>query len=197
MRTSATAYMSSAVKVSALAAKRVGRGVQTRKPVLQNPASLASRWYFVDASDKVWARTFLPGPLVRVHLLCLQVVGRLANAIVPVLLGKTKPIYDPSRDCGDFVVVTNCDKAVFTGSKEKEKEYVHHTGFPGGLKVRHVAALFSTRCRWASLDHLSAHPPLRCSPHPFGGSESEFPSACLKRFGSSESLTHLLLRRWS
>jgi hypothetical protein len=72
---------------------------------------------------------------IRVRMVCLQVVGRLANAIVPVLLGKTKPIYDPSRDCGDFVVVTNCDRAVFTGSKEKDKNYIHHTGYPGGLKV--------------------------------------------------------------
>ncbi len=37
-------------------------------------------------------------------------------------------------DCGDFVIVTNVDKLVFTGNKLDQKKYYRHTGHPGGLK---------------------------------------------------------------
>ncbi len=38
-------------------------------------------------------------------------------------------------DCGDFVVVVNAAKAVWTGTKGKELIH-HHTMFPGGLKSK-------------------------------------------------------------
>jgi large subunit ribosomal protein L13 len=37
-------------------------------------------------------------------------------------------------DAGDFVVVVNADKVALTGKKWKEKLYIHHSGYPGGLK---------------------------------------------------------------
>ncbi|BGP22438.1 50S ribosomal protein l13 [Rhodotorula toruloides] len=64
-----------------------------------------------------------------------QILGRLATRIAIVLMGKHKPIYDPATDCGDYVVVTNCDKIRVTGKKAEQKVYRHHTMFPGGLKT--------------------------------------------------------------
>ncbi|KAF0853001.1 mitochondrial ribosomal protein L13 (uL13m) [Andalucia godoyi] len=61
-------------------------------------------------------------------------VGRLATQIATVLMGKHKPIFDNSMNCGDFVVVTNADKVEFSGKKEEDKIYRWHSGYPGGLK---------------------------------------------------------------
>ena len=62
-------------------------------------------------------------------------VGRLATHIATLLLGKHKPVYNPSLDCGDNVLVTNARQVQFTGKKWRQKHYRWHTGYPGGLKV--------------------------------------------------------------
>lgn len=72
------------------------------------------KWYVVDASGKV--------------------LGRLANRIAVVLMGKHKPIYTPHVDTGDYVIVVNADKVVLTGKKLDQKKYYRHSGYPGGLK---------------------------------------------------------------
>ncbi|KAG8852349.1 54S ribosomal protein L23, mitochondrial [Tulasnella sp. 330] len=71
-------------------------------------------WHDVDASNRV--------------------LGKLAQRIAIVLMGKHKPIYDPGVDCGDYVTVTNAKKVVVTGRKADQKMYIHHTMWPGGLK---------------------------------------------------------------
>jgi large subunit ribosomal protein L13 len=63
-----------------------------------------------------------------------QVVGRLASKVANLLRGKHKPTYTPHNDGGDFVVVVNAEKARFSGNKEQDKLFRHHTGFIGGLK---------------------------------------------------------------
>ncbi|MEA2012696.1 MAG: 50S ribosomal protein L13 [Verrucomicrobiota bacterium] len=63
------------------------------------------------------------------------VIGKLAVKIADILRGKNKPIYTPHVDTGDFVVVINAEKAIFTGGKEKKKEYATYSGYMGGLKV--------------------------------------------------------------
>ncbi len=78
------------------------------------PAEVKRDWFVVDATD--------------------MVVGRLATEIAKILRGKHKPIYTPSTDVGDFVIVTNAAKAVFTGKKHQDKRYYRHTGHPGGIK---------------------------------------------------------------
>jgi len=70
-------------------------------------------WYIVDATGKN--------------------LGRLATQIANVLKGKHKPIYTPSMDCGDFVIVINADKIRVTGNKLDQKYYYHYSGYPGGL----------------------------------------------------------------
>jgi large subunit ribosomal protein L13 len=79
------------------------------------PAEVTREWYVIDAEN--------------------QVVGRLASKIATVLRGKHKPTFTPHVDTGDFVIVINADKVRFTGAKETEKEYLSHSGYPGGQKV--------------------------------------------------------------
>jgi len=64
-----------------------------------------------------------------------QIVGRLATQIAEALRGKDKPEYTPHNDAGDYVVVINAEKVVFTGDKLTDKEYQWYTGWIGGLKT--------------------------------------------------------------
>jgi large subunit ribosomal protein L13 len=73
-------------------------------------------WHLVDAKDKV--------------------LGRLAVKIASILSGKNKAQYSPNADLGDFVVVVNAEKVKVTGNKFYQKNYYHHTGYPGGLKSK-------------------------------------------------------------
>lgn len=61
-------------------------------------------------------------------------LGRVSAMAARVLMGKNKPTWTPSTDCGDFVVIVNCEKARLTGRKPQQKIYRHYTGYPGGLK---------------------------------------------------------------
>jgi large subunit ribosomal protein L13 len=72
------------------------------------------KWWVIDAEGK---------PL-----------GRLASVIATVLRGKNKPIFTPHVDTGDFVIVVNAQKVKLTGRKLDQKEYVRHSGEPGGFR---------------------------------------------------------------
>lgn len=63
-----------------------------------------------------------------------QTLGRLSSQIARLLMGKHKPIYTPSQDIGDFVVVINAGSVRFTGKKAQQKVYYRHSNYPGGLK---------------------------------------------------------------
>ena len=63
-----------------------------------------------------------------------QVVGHVAEKAAVLLRGKHKPVYTAHCDTGDYVVVINAKKAVFTGQKEVNKEYRSFSGFMGGHK---------------------------------------------------------------
>ena len=60
-------------------------------------------------------------------------LGRVASRAAMLLMGKHKPIYVPSLDTGDHVIIVNAAKVKLTGSKENQKLYRRHTGYPGGL----------------------------------------------------------------
>ncbi|MCZ2357157.1 MAG: 50S ribosomal protein L13 [Bacteroidia bacterium] len=76
------------------------------------------------------------------------IVGRLASEIAKLLRGKHKPYYTPHALCGDSVIIINADKVRFTGRKLVEKEYIHHTGYPGGQRVTTPKALLAKHpCR--------------------------------------------------
>ena len=60
-------------------------------------------------------------------------VGRLAGQVAQVIRGKHKPTFQYNADCGDFVIVVNAEKAIWTGKKNDELVY-WHTMYPGGIK---------------------------------------------------------------
>jgi large subunit ribosomal protein L13 len=63
-----------------------------------------------------------------------EILGRLASKIASVAKGKHKPSFTPNVDCGDKVIVINAEKVALTGKKWDFKEYVSHSGYPGGQK---------------------------------------------------------------
>ncbi|MHB1419564.1 MAG: 50S ribosomal protein L13 [Bacillota bacterium] len=79
------------------------------------PGQVDRKWYVIDATGK---------PL-----------GRLATEVATLLRGKHKPIFTPFVDTGDHVIVVNADKVKLTGKKLQQKQYVRHSGYPGGLKT--------------------------------------------------------------
>lgn len=64
-----------------------------------------------------------------------QTVGRLATQLASVLRGKHKPDFTPHQAGGDFVIVVNAEKVVFSGNKLDQKVYTRYTGYQGGLKA--------------------------------------------------------------
>lgn len=57
-------------------------------------------------------------------------------------MGKHKPIYDPSTDCGDYVVAVGCHDLRVTGKKKLQKKYYTHTTRPGSLKSMTMDKMF-------------------------------------------------------
>jgi large subunit ribosomal protein L13 len=84
------------------------------KTPLAKKENINPKWHLVNADGKT--------------------LGRLATRVAILLRGKNKPIFAPHQDTGDFVVVINAKKVSLTGKKWKEKIYIHHSGYPGGLK---------------------------------------------------------------
>ncbi len=74
-----------------------------------------------------------------------QILGRLAAKIAMILMGKTKPIYTPHVDTGDFVVVVNAEKIEVSGKKAQTKAYQHYTHHPGGQKIVSYAEMLEKR----------------------------------------------------
>ena len=81
---------------------------------LVKPAEVERKWYLLDASGKS--------------------LGHVAAEAAVLLRGKQKVNYTPNVDCGDYVVVINCDEAVLTGKKAEQKFHITHSKFIGGLK---------------------------------------------------------------
>ena len=63
-------------------------------------------------------------------------LGRVAAKAAHILRGKHKPTFIPHVDCGDHVIIINCDKAILTGKKLEQKKFYWHTGWIGGLKAK-------------------------------------------------------------
>jgi large subunit ribosomal protein L13 len=90
-----------------------------------NEATVKRDWYVVDGTN--------------------QTVGRMCSKIAAVLRGKNKAYYTPHVDCGDFIVVINADKVVFTGNKLEDKIYMNFSGYPGGQKQEIAKDLLKRR----------------------------------------------------
>ena len=70
-----------------------------------------------------------------------QTLGRLATKVATVIRGKNKPTFTPNQDCGDYVIIINAAKVVYTGDQEEKKYYYHHSMFPGGLKKKSIGLM--------------------------------------------------------
>ena len=64
-----------------------------------------------------------------------KVLGRIAVEAAKILRGKHHPLYTPHVDTGDHVIIVNADKVVLTGKKMQQKQYIRHSGYPGGIKM--------------------------------------------------------------
>ena len=73
------------------------------------------------------------------------VLGRAATEIARILRGKHKPLYSPSVDTGDFVVVLNAEKVKLTGTKLMNKKYFRHSGYPGGIRQLNAGQLLARK----------------------------------------------------
>ncbi len=85
-----------------------------KKTYVTKKQDVKRSWYIADAKDKV--------------------LGRLASRVAVILRGKHKPIFTPSLDTGDCVVVINAAQVKVTGRKMSQKVYRRYSGYPGGLR---------------------------------------------------------------
>ena len=95
------------------------------KSFMAKKEQVEHKWVLVDASDAI--------------------LGRMAAKIAPILMGKTKPIYTPHVDTGDYVIVVNAEKIKGTGKKAQTKEYDYYTHFPGGHKFVSFADMMARK----------------------------------------------------
>jgi large subunit ribosomal protein L13 len=84
------------------------------KTISANKETANKEWVLVDAEN--------------------QILGRLASKVAKIIRGKHKVNYTPHADCGDNVIIINAEKIQLSGAKWDQKEYVRHTGYPGGQR---------------------------------------------------------------
>ena len=84
------------------------------KTISAKKESVEKNWWIVDADSRV--------------------LGRVASEVAKIIRGKHKPSFTPHIDCGDNVIVINAEKIRMTGDKMNSKEYISHSGYPGGQK---------------------------------------------------------------
>ena len=99
------------------------------KTFMANAQNVERNWYIGDADGM---------PL-----------GRLASEVAAILRGKNKPTFTPHCDTGDHVIVINAAKVVLTGKKLDQKNYYHHSGYPGGLKTTSYRKLLAEKPEFA------------------------------------------------
>ena len=86
---------------------------------------VSRKWYVLDAAG--------------------QPLGRVAAQAAVLLRGKHKTTFAPHVDCGDHVIIINCEKAILTGNKLVQKTYYRHTGYIGHLKAVRYDTLMASR----------------------------------------------------
>jgi large subunit ribosomal protein L13 len=86
----------------------------TYKTISANKETVTKEWLLVDAEN--------------------EVLGRLASVVAKLIRGKLKTNFTPHVDCGDNVIIINAEKIRLTGNKLTDKEYIRHTGYPGGQR---------------------------------------------------------------
>jgi ribosomal protein L13, bacterial type len=98
-----------------------------RTTFMAKPETVERKWLVIDADG--------------------QVLGRLASEVAAILRGKNKPTFTPHVDVGDNVIIINAKKIELTGKKLLNKKYIHHSGYPGGIKSRSALEMRETRAK--------------------------------------------------
>jgi large subunit ribosomal protein L13 len=98
------------------------------KTVSANKATVNKEWVIIDAEGAV--------------------LGRLSTLVASMLRGKHKTNFTPHVDCGDNVIIINAEKVALTGEKWSDKEYVRHTGYPGGQKFTTAEEMLKKKPIW-------------------------------------------------
>lgn len=104
------------------------------KSYMAKPGSVERKWYLVDADGMVF--------------------GRLASQVASILRGKNKPEFTPHVDTGDYVVIINAEKAVFTGNKLSQKIYYRHSGYMGHIKETKYEHLMQEKPEFAMYEAI-------------------------------------------
>ena len=86
------------------------------KTVSANKETVNKEWVLIDAEN--------------------EILGRLSSIAAKIIRGKYKTNFTPHVDCGDNVIIINAEKIKLTGKKWTDKQYVRHTGYPGGQRTR-------------------------------------------------------------
>lgn len=84
------------------------------KTVSASKETVNKGWVLIDAED--------------------ETLGRLSSKVAYILRGKNKVNFTPHVDTGDNVIIINAEKVKLTGKKVEDKQYVRHTGYPGGQR---------------------------------------------------------------
>jgi large subunit ribosomal protein L13 len=95
------------------------------KTVSANKNTVNKEWVLIDAEN--------------------EVLGRLASVTAKFLRGKYKTNFTPHVDCGDNVIIINADKIRLTGKKWDQKEYIRHSGYPGGQRSTSAIQLMAKK----------------------------------------------------
>lgn len=95
------------------------------KTISASKETVSKGWVLIDAED--------------------QILGRLSSQVAYILRGKDKTNFTPHADAGDNVIIINADKVKLTGKKMTDKQYVRHTGHPGGQRFATPRELFAKR----------------------------------------------------
>ncbi len=95
------------------------------KTVSASKETVNKGWVLIDAED--------------------EILGRLSSQVAFILRGKDKTNFTPHVDTGDNVIIINAEKIKLTGNKVAEKEYVRHTGYPGGQRFATPKQLLITK----------------------------------------------------
>lgn len=96
---------------------------------MAKPETVERKWYVLDAANK---------PL-----------GKTAVAAANILRGKHRPEFTPHVDCGEYVIIINASKAILTGKKLEQKEYITHSGYIGGLHRTKYSAIMAEKPEFA------------------------------------------------
>lgn len=95
------------------------------KTISANKETVTKEWILIDAEN--------------------EILGRLASKAAFMLRGKHRPNYTPHVDCGDNVIIINAEKISLSGKKWDDKEYIRHSGYPGGQRSKTATQLMAQK----------------------------------------------------